>query len=249
MKRSGWAVPEPAKDTQYFGATSMVNLVNHTRGPLEHHNTDQPDGVTVSSGAAPLRKSRNLMALSAERETDRFYNEQGLPFVQAYFGNLHAWEPVLDEEDFHNSCEDIWEGDGSHVSRSFLALYYAVMGVGSLFSENNPALQKDNNRTKWSRVMHREALGVLATLGTTTNILLVQCWHVMVGDLTLLHGGRADLEQARLCQYDMNPRGVAMPVNLMLATADSRSRCIPLLWSGHENGVGNRTEQDGHSVP
>jgi hypothetical protein len=172
--------PEPISDEQYFGPISMVNLLRQSNSLLANATVDPPDDVIITSATAPLRSSQNPSRVSDAMKKDRHYWEQAVVFTDAFEENVLSVDPMLDEDDFHHGCEDIWVGQGLKVSHSFLALYYAVLGVGSLFTEQKLVVREGEERTRWARVMLREAQGVLDKLGTTTNIQVVQCLYLLV---------------------------------------------------------------------
>ncbi len=183
---------------EFYGSSSSVAFIRH----VETLSRSSTTGLDVRRSERSLMsllqdaefqpgKSRSMPALQAsEQNTDRFYFRFARRFLDAYFSNIHSIHPLFEEEVFLNRCEDLWFERPGKPSLSFLALYYAVLSIGSLVMAASESLETSGaDRFAWSRTLFQEAQTIITELGTATDLEMVQCFYVMT----------------KICQHELNP--------------------------------------------
>lgn len=186
---------------EFYGASSSVAFLRnaiadsdageHACGESERslasllHNTNfQPH----STPASPLSET-------VQGSNEHFYFRVARRFLDAYFCNIHFIEPIFDEEDFFARCEDLWFDKPEKQPRSFIALYYVTLSLGSLVMIWDDRNIYGADRFSWSRKFFNEAVGIVTQLGSATDLEMVQCYYMMVRvdisnairELTVMH--------------------------------------------------------------
>jgi hypothetical protein len=122
-------------------------------------------------------------------QDEGYYFRQSRLFLDGYFENLHYIHPILDKEEFHARCEDLWFGRSDRQSRSFIALYYSIMSLGALVRVWDEDTVEGMNRFQWSRKLFHQARLALGEMRATNDLETVQCLIFM----------------AKVCQNELNP--------------------------------------------
>lgn len=164
--------PHSARDYIPVSEDSSSSLVS-----TFHNETFSPTSATYTNSDWQL--------LSA----NTFYFRQSQQFLYGYFQNLHYIHPFVERENFLLKCEDIWFGRSSKQSRSFIALYYAIMSLGALTREWDEDSLYAMNRFDWSRKMFRLATIALGDFPGSNDLESVQAYIIM----------------AKVCQNELNP--------------------------------------------
>lgn len=177
------------RNLEFYGSASSVAFLRHvetlsngqTTGPLAGsqerslasllHNTEfQPDTADMMP----------TIPEKADANPDRFHFRVARRFLDAYFSNIHHIQPLFDEEDFLARCEALWFNRPGKQPLSFVALYYATLGLGSLVMTFELPEISGADRFTWSRKLFNEAKAIVTQLGTTTDVEMVQCFYMMV---------------------------------------------------------------------
>lgn len=118
-----------------------------------------------------------------------FYFRQSQLFLTGYFQNLHYIHPIVDRTNFLCRCEDLWFGISSKQSKSFIALYYAIMSLGALTREWDEGALETMNRFEWSRNMFKLATVAAGEFPGRNDLESVQAYIIM----------------AKVCQNELDP--------------------------------------------
>lgn len=164
IQRNGYA------SSGYREENIESSLVSSLHNPRFSPNTS---GNSTLDGTATIRTG--------------FYFPHAQDFLTSYFDTLHYIHPMLIKSQFLERCKDLWFGDSSRQSKSFLALYYSLLSLGALVRVWGNELKEGLNRLQWSRKMFESARTLLAELGMTTNMEIIHCLFFMVGQSLIVY--------------------------------------------------------------
>lgn len=142
-----------------------------------HNETFSPTSVTYTD------TEWHMLAANS------FYFRQSQLFLTGYFQNLHYIHPIVDRTTFSSRCEDLWFGVSSKQSKSFIALYYAIMSLGALTREWDEGALDTMNRFEWSRKMFKLATVAAGEFPGRNDLESVQAYIIM----------------AKVCQNELGP--------------------------------------------
>ena len=165
---------KPSRDTNDRTETAT----SHSLVSTFHNNAFSPP--------SPLG---NIEHEYAALETQRFHFRQAHFFLDGYFQTLHFIHPIIDRGPFLARCEDLWFGRADRQSRTFVALYYAVLSLGALVREWHGGAVDGLGRLEWSRKLFQHANAALGGLRATHDLETVQTLIIL----------------AKVCQNELNP--------------------------------------------
>lgn len=132
-------------------------------------------------------------------DAEKYYFRQSRLFLEGHFQNIHFIHPILDKAEFMHRCEDLWFGQATHQTKSFVALYYSVMSLGALVRTWDEDEKIDGlGRLEWSRKLFGMANLALRNIGMCTDIEMVQAQFFM----------------AKVSQNELNPSLAYMHLGL-----------------------------------
>ncbi|GAM88144.1 hypothetical protein ANO11243_061750 [Dothideomycetidae sp. 11243] len=169
-------------NSEFYGPASLaaflrnVQTISHDHNaPKDQslasllHNTEFNPGASYTSPLSPP---------ISDTVRDRFHFRMAKQYLDAYFSNIHKIQPVFDEDIFLSRCEDLWFDKDAKAPLTFIALYYATMSLGCLVMTPDQSGAHEN-RFKWSRKLFDDAVAIVARLGTTTDMEMVQCFYML----------------------------------------------------------------------
>lgn len=179
VRNIGMRSIEDIHSVEFHGASSSLALIRH----MENLSEDGPDDSTEYTISTLLRVADRGVEVSAndhDESSDRHYFRAARKFLDAYLCGIHHVQPIFEQDDFLARCEDLWFDRVGQQPRSFLALYFATLSLGSLVSPQYHFPLAGEDRLTWSRKLYQEAMHILDSLGDHTNVETVQCWYVIV---------------------------------------------------------------------
>jgi hypothetical protein len=120
---------------------------------------------------------------------DMFYPLYAMIFIDTYFKTLHFVHPIIDQQVFLERCHKLWSGDAPQPSRSFKALYFAILSLGALTRTWTEDSINGSGRYEWTRLLFEKAEQYLGIPGTLNNLEAVQAQFLL----------------AVICQHLLNP--------------------------------------------
>jgi len=166
------------KSSPAYSAHSNANILKPSIVSDFHNNAFSP---------SHQESTFNTKVLSLEDE--RYHFRQAHLFLDGYFQNLHFIHPILNRTVFLARCEDLWFGRSQRQPKSFVALYYSVMSLGALVREWDRQELDGLGRFDWSRKLYQDALCLVESLRSHTEVEVVQCLIML----------------AKVCQNELNP--------------------------------------------
>lgn len=177
------------KNLEYYGASSSVAFLRHVDNIAGDHVTEHITGNPERSLASLLHNTSfrpyttpSTFSEPIQGNNDRFYFRVARRFIEAYFSNIHNVQPVFDKEVFLARCEDLWFDKSEKQPRSFVALYYVTLSLGSLVMDWDVHKIYGADRFSWSRRFFNEAVSIVTQLCSGTDLEMVQCYYMMVNN-------------------------------------------------------------------
>jgi hypothetical protein len=173
---------------EFYGSSSSVAFLHHVERlsncPTTGSGGGQPErsltSVLQSTDFRPDTSESLPTPRKADWSLERFHFRVARRFLDAYFSNIHYIQPFLEEEVFLARCEDLWFNRPGKQPLSFVALYFAVLSLGSLVARLDHPEVSGADRFTWSRKLFNEAHAIVTRLGTATDLEMVQCFYMMV---------------------------------------------------------------------
>ena len=188
-------VNQHTRDTEFHGPTSSLAFLAAVQ---QHPDTDgsQTGGSISQSLVSAFHNDSFSPPIARSTPTDnqalssnRHYFRQSRFFLDGYFQNLHFIHPIIDRTDFYARCEDLWFDRSEKQNPSFIALYYAVMGLGAIVQEWDEETIDGRGRFDWARKMFYLASDALGPTMRQSDLHTVQACIIM----------------AKVCQNELNP--------------------------------------------
>lgn len=189
---------------EYHGQTSSIAFLERLRSFTE-------PSVPTPSSTPPVMISAQWPAISGrslvtdfhndsfiqqeeappwvcEKIEDEFFPLQAYTFIEAYFSHQHYVHPIVDKEPFLCLCRKLWEGQSRDTTRSFQAMYFALLALGALTRTWNEESISGKGRYEWTLLLFRKAEVALGRPGAFPNLLTIQALLIM----------------AKICQYQLD---------------------------------------------
>ncbi|RVX73953.1 hypothetical protein B0A52_02843 [Exophiala mesophila] len=187
---------------EFYGSSSSVAFLRHVE-TLANRQASGPPSVQQERSMASRLHNTEFQPGTSQNTPTSIKQHTGLDtgspeicpfrvarrFLDSYFSNTHQIQPLFEEDDFLARCEDMWFNRQENQPLSFLALYYAILSMGSLVMPFGTPEIAGADRFTWSRRLFDEALANVTKLGTTTDLEIVQCFFML----------------AKVCQHELNP--------------------------------------------
>jgi hypothetical protein len=177
------------KNLEYYGASSSVAFLRHVDNIAVDHVSEHVTGNPERSLASLLHNTSfrpyttpSTISEPIQGNNDRFHFRVARRFIEAYFSNIHHVQPIFDEEVFLARCEDLWFDKSEKQPRSFVALYYVTLSLGSLVMDWDDREIYGADRFSWSRQFFNEAVSIVTQLCSGTDLEMVQCYYMMVSN-------------------------------------------------------------------
>jgi hypothetical protein len=184
---------------EFHGQTSSIAF-------LERLRKVQQNGISPVRAPTPNLHSRGRTLVRElrkdsymdQRETaqtalglsdEEYYPLHAYTFLDTYFRTLHFVHPIIDQDNFIKRCHDLWRGQVSKVTRSFKALYFSVLALGSLTRIWTEQHINGLGRLEWTRLLFEKADLALGRAGSLNDLEGVQAPYIM----------------ALVCQHELNP--------------------------------------------
>ena len=181
---------------EFYGSSSSVAFLRHVE-TLANRQASGPPSVQQERSMASRLHNTEFQPGTSQNTPTSIKQHTGLDtgspeicpfrvarrFLDSYFSNTHQIQPLFEEDDFLARCEDMWFNRQENQPLSFLALYYAILSMGSLVMPFGTPEIAGADRFTWSRRLFDEALANVTKLGTTTDLEIVQCFFMLVGPL------------------------------------------------------------------
>ncbi|KAF2762117.1 hypothetical protein EJ05DRAFT_197812 [Pseudovirgaria hyperparasitica] len=134
---------------------------------------------------------------------ERLFSPQLYVFVETYFSNLHYIHPIIDQAHFLRRCDDLWQGHPERQPRSFIAMYFAMLSLGSLIRNWTEERINDMGRFDWSRMLFERAELALGKPGYLNDLEAIHTLFLL----------------AKVCQNELNPNLSYMYLGVAIRTA------------------------------
>jgi hypothetical protein len=131
-----------------------------------------------------------------------FHAKVARTFLDGYFDNIHFIHPIIDREDVLRRSHDLWSGQHEHQPRSFKALYFGLLSIGSMIRTWREQSIEGMGRFEWSRMLFRKAELALGRPGFSNDYFTVHALFIM----------------AKVCQCELNPSLAYIYLGLAIRT-------------------------------
>ena len=181
---------------EFYGSSSSVAFLRHVEalshcsasGPVVRPSERPLTSLLHNPEFQPGQPQSVPTAQTSRPDPERFHFRVARHFLDAYFSN-HLIQPFHEETDFLGRCEDLWFHGSGRQSSSFVALYYAVLSLGSLVMPTGTRAKSGADRFTWSRKLFNEAHAIVTRPGAVTDLETVQCFYTL----------------SKICQHELNP--------------------------------------------
>lgn len=190
-KHNAANVDKFGRSYEYYGPSSSVAFLTHI-DTLSRSRTisDIDDQPVLEEPSTPqlLHRGVHLAAshqVPPKHETpanpENFFFRGARRFLDTYFSTMHNVAPIFDQEFFLIRCEDLWFGRQANQPTTFVALYYATLGVGCLLTlADEHGTVGGEGRFVWSRTLFDLSVATMNAMGMTSDLETVQCFYMLV---------------------------------------------------------------------
>lgn len=196
---------------EFHGSTSSAAIIGHLQKAREPKKLEEqrPGPANVSLISALHNPSFSPSTSGPGQllsiQEHNYYFDQAHVFMNGYFENIHFIHPFIDKEDFLLRANDLWFNQAKTPEPSFVALYLSVLSFGSLVRVWDEDKLAGLGRFEWSRKLFSEAQAYLNHLRFSNDLETVQCLYFMVSGVTQSEYNNSNVQQAKICQNELNP--------------------------------------------
>jgi hypothetical protein len=159
-----------------YGDSSIIALM---RRAYRVHD-GEPAASTTSRRYVTIPGAARHVVQQATSIASPTWMDRASQLLDAYFATEPVSFPLLDREDIQARFRAITGSNIQHQPPMVLALYYLVLTMGSIMLGRSHTLDTDTFQSAWTNELYDKGYAILGSLGSTMNVMVVQCWFTLV---------------------------------------------------------------------